>query len=157
MNVAELMTPNAHYCTTHQNGADAARAMWDFDIGCVPVIDDKMTLVGMVTDRDLCMAAYTRGQAPHEIPLAEIMSTNLAVCKASDPLTEAELSMRARQVRRLPVVDDGGHLVGMLSLNDIALAARSPVARAKQRLFGDIDETLAAISRHRPAPVGMQV
>lgn len=158
MRVRDLMTPNVHCCTTDQSASDAARAMWDFDIGCVPVVDGAHKPIAMVTDRDICMAAYTRGQAPSQLAIEHVMSRELFTCQASDSLASAERTMKERQVRRLPVVDEDGKLVGILSLNDLVLAGtRSPLAAVKQRLRGDVSETLAAVSRRRPRPVGAQL
>lgn len=156
MKVSELMTHNVQSCSLDATAADAARAMWDFDIGCVPVVDAGGTVIGMVTDRDVCMGAYTQGKPPGAIPITEIMSTAVACCHPDDTLASAEQTMRERQVRRLPVVDGANKLVGLLSLNDLALAPRTPLARAKQRLRGDVEETLAAVSQHRLRPVGVQ-
>lgn len=158
MRVRDLMTPNVHCCTTDQNASDAARAMWDFDIGCVPVVDRDHRPIAMVTDRDICMAAYTRGQAPSQIAIEHVMSREVFTCGEADSLASAERTMQERQVRRLPVIGEDGKLVGILSLNDLVIAGtRSPLAAVKQRLRGDVSETLAAVSRHRPGPVGAQI
>jgi CBS domain-containing protein len=158
MYVRDLMTRNAQSCTLGQTAGDAARRMWDFDIGCVPVLDENQMPIAMVTDRDVCMAAYTQCKSPHQIPIAFVMSKGIHTCKESDPLALAERTMRDWQIRRLPVVSEDGKLVGMLSLNDIALAGtHSTLERAKQRLTGDVHETLAAVCRHRSSPVGMQL
>lgn len=157
MLVRDLMTPNAHFCTVDQHASDAARAMSGFDIGALPVVDDEHFPVAMVTDRDIALACYQRAVAPQLLPLREVMSRGIHSCKVSDTVAVAERVMRDWQVRRLPVVDEHGKLAGVLSLSDIVLAAeRSTIARAKQRVTGDLDETLAAICRHRPVPVGMQ-
>jgi len=158
MRVRDLMTPNPHYCTRLQTASDAARAMSDFDIGCVPVVDAGHVPIAMVTDRDICLAAYTADAPPSRVPIAHVMSNAIYTCRVDDSLQSAERTMRDWQVRRLPVVNDRGLLVGILSLNDIVLAStRSPLAKAAQRLRGDVDRTLAAVCRHRPVPAGLQV
>jgi CBS-domain-containing membrane protein len=96
------------------------------------------------------MAAYLRGALVSEIDIASAMSTDLFTCHLDDPLSEAERTMMTRQVRRLPVVDDQGKLVAVLSLNDIVLARkRTALSKVRAFLRGDVVETLAGISRHR--------
>lgn len=155
MHVRDLMSSHPFYCSIAGFASDAARAMWEHDIGCVPVVDEDHRPVGMVTDRDVCMGAYTRDQPPSAIPIRAVMSSGVFTCKASDSLASAEQTMRDWQVRRLPVIDDNDKLIGVLSLNDIVLAsARSGIAKAAQRLRGDVQHTLAAVCRHRELPVG---
>ncbi len=158
LHVRDLMTRNVHHCGPGQPASDAARAMWDFDIGCVPVVDAQWQPLGMITDRDICMATYTRGRPPSDIRVIDAMSPEIFTCAESDTLATAERIMRERQVRRLPVVDEQGKLVGLLSLNDIALArASSPTAKMKERMLGDVADTLAAVCRHRESPAGGQL
>ena len=78
----------------------------------------------MITDRDVCMAAYTQGRELSWILVASAMSRAVHACAPSDSIAVAEELMRMHQVRRLPVVL-GGRLVGMLTLNDVARAAAS--------------------------------
>lgn len=157
MLVRDLMTPNAHSCTVDQHASDAARAMSDFDIGAVPVVDEDGSPVAMVTDRDIALACNQKGVAPQLLPLRQVMSRGIHSCKVGDTVAVAERIMRDWQVRRLPVIDERGKLAGVLSVNDIVLASeRSTLAKAKRRVTGDLDETFAAICRHRPLPVGMQ-
>ena len=77
MNVSELMTHAPAVCTTSDHLTRAAQIMWERDCGAVPVIDDAGKLAGIVTDRDICMAAYTQGRALHEIPVANAMSKSV--------------------------------------------------------------------------------
>lgn len=125
LRVADLMQTDVRRCTSQDALQEAARIMWERDCGCVPVVaaDGSGRLVGMITDRDLCMAAYTRGARLTELQVGEVMSTQLHTCRPEDDLAEAEARMRAAQVRRLPVVDGAGHLRGILSLADLAEAA----------------------------------
>jgi CBS domain-containing protein len=158
MRVEELMSRNPHTCTADQKASDAARAMWDFDIGCIPIIDDKRVPIAMVTDRDICMAAYMKNAAPTQLRLRDAMSRSVLTCKATDSLASAESVMRKGQVRRLPVVDAEGKLIGVLSLNDLVMAgAQSGLTKAKQRLMGDLNQTLSDVCRHRPSEVGAQL
>lgn len=152
MNAGDLMTKRAYCCNPRDSLARAAEIMWDHDCGCVPVIDDDGGLVGIVTDRDGFIAAYTRGQTLHEIPVSTVMARAVKTCRPEDTLESAERTMREAQVRRLPVVDAKGRLLGILSLNDIATHHQQTGARASNGLAGDsIALTLAAISA-RPVP-----
>ncbi len=144
MRVEDIMTINVLTCLASDDATVAARIMWEHDCGVVPVVDADNRPIGMVTDRDLCMAAYTRGCALHEIIVDTVKSRSIAVCKTSDQVTTAERIMREQRVRRLPVVDKQGKLVGILSINDVvAISAASDV---------DVTKTLAAICEARPTP-----
>ncbi len=150
MRVEEIMTRNVQCCRGADDATVAARIMWDCDCGVVPVIDDRGRVIGMVTDRDLCMALYTRGCAMRELSIDSVRSKSAVCCRDTDSVLDAEQAMRDAKVRRLPVVDRTGKVVGILSLNDIArVRAASPVERAKGRALGDVAATLAAICEHR--------
>lgn len=155
MKVEDVMTHDPQTCGPEDDLATAANAMWDLDCGCVPVVGDGRRLVGMVTDRDACMAALLNGRALHELRVGAVMSKDIATCKPSDDLSVAQAVMRMKRVRRLPVVDGEGRVVGILSLHDIARAA----ARDKRRLFPkvklrDVALTFSEVSRptEKPAP-----
>lgn len=157
MKVSELMTRNVHCCRADQSASDAARMMWELDLGCIPIVDGDQRPIGIITDRDICMASFTRDLPPSRIPIRSVMATDLAVCDVTDSLAHAESTMRARQLRRLPVVDEQGVLVGIVTLSDIVLArSGSLVRKAKSRLLGDGTDTLAAVVRPRAPTVGAQ-
>ena len=122
MKVQELMVQEVRSCSAHDDLTAPARIMWEADCGSVPVVGEDGAVVGMLTDRDLCMAAYTTGRPLAQLRVADVMAREVRSCRPQDDLQEAEETMRSAQVRRLPVVD-GGRLVGILSLNDLALAA----------------------------------
>jgi CBS domain-containing protein len=98
--------------------------MWEADIGCVPVVDGDGGVIGMLTDRDICMAAYTQGRPLADIPVASAMSKQVYSCRPSDAVAVALKVMETTQVHRLPVVDQHDQLVGLLSLADIAREAQ---------------------------------
>jgi CBS domain-containing protein len=151
MNAGELMTKQAYSCDQSDTLARAAQIMWDHDCGCVPVLDGGRTVVGIVTDRDGFIAAYTRGKPLHEIPVSIAMARKVKTCRPEDSLESAERTMREAQVRRLPVVDANNHLVGILSLNDIARHLQQAGTRPSNGLAGEsIASTLAAISAPPP-------
>jgi CBS domain-containing protein len=146
MKISSLVHRNVTSCTTHDNLDRAAQLMWDHDIGCLPVIDEQGHVAGIVTDRDICMAAYTRGTPLRGIPVASVMTRQVFSCKESDDVSDIERSMGKHQIHRMPVIDDQGHPTGMVSLNDIARAAT-----AGQLPPREVASTLAAVSAPRPA------
>jgi CBS domain-containing protein len=118
--VHELMSAAPVTCHPYDSLNRAAQLMWEHDCGCVPVVDDLDHVIGIVTDRDICMGAYTQGRALAEIPVASVCTHEIQTCAPSDPLDKAEGQMITHQVRRLPVTDPDGHLVGVLSVSDLA-------------------------------------
>jgi CBS domain-containing protein len=155
MKVESLMTKNFASCCPEQSLSDAARVMWERDCGIVPVIagESDSRLLGVITDRDITMAAYTKGRALTEIGIGDVMSKAVVSCCPSDSLSDAERVMRRAQVHRLPVLDEAGGLLGVLSLADIARATRR--GTGKQKLdASEVGETLAAISSPRNLEVG---
>ena len=102
----------------------------------------------MLTDRDICMAAYTQGKPLHDISIATAMSPQLFSCKGDDSIEEAEAIMRRYQVRRLPVTDFSGRLVGVLSLNDITKRIQQRPVYGHDGLSSEaVASTLADISK----------
>jgi CBS domain-containing protein len=126
MIVQDLMTRTPASVRPAQNLADAAQLLWDCDCGALPVVDgETQKLIGMLTDRDICMATWSRGKAPGAISVSEVMSPQVIACRPSDTIRRAETIMSENQIRRLPVVDSEQRLQGILSLADIARATES--------------------------------
>jgi CBS-domain-containing membrane protein len=104
----------------------------------------------MLTDRDICMAAYTQGRPLEAIAVSSAMSQRVCSCRRTDALRVALNVLRANQLRRLPVVDAEEHLVGMLSLADVAREAGREHGRETVEVKDDhIAQTLEAISERR--------
>jgi CBS domain-containing protein len=122
MKVSELMTRNAVTCRAEEPLYRAAQIMWDNDCGCVPVVDDSGKIEGMITDRDVCMAALMTGKSLSEIRISTAMSRAIYACSPNDDVEKAAELMRVRQVRRVPVIDPEGQVVGVVSLGDLARA-----------------------------------
>jgi CBS domain-containing protein len=150
MRIEQLMTQPALTCTTSDMLNAAAQLMWEYDCGVVPVVGEDGRLAGILTDRDICMAAYTRGQPLHEIPVSAAMSTQVFSCSPQESIEAAERLMSRMQVRRVPVVDRQNRPLGVLSLNDLTRHAAS--ARARNGVDREIVDTLAAICRPRARP-----
>ncbi len=150
MVIADLMSRNVATCKEDDRLDAAARLMWELDIGCVPVVDAQQHVIGMLTDRDVCMATYTQGKGPQHIPVREAMAREVYACLPDDSVAEAEDIMRKRRVRRLPVVDLDGRLVGLISLNDVARESARQQTRVQKDLTpADVSATLAAICQPR--------
>lgn len=145
MNVSTLIQRQVISCTIHDNLQRAAQLMWDHDIGCLPVIDAQGHVMGMITDRDVCMAAYTQGLPLRALPVTLAMSKHVFACSATDEFDAVERTMSEHQIRRMPVIDDQGHPIGIISLNDLARAASAGKVPA-----GALASTLAAVSAPRP-------
>jgi len=126
MHVRQLMSEKVFACRPGDGLHVAAGLMWDHDCGSVAVVDDASRLVGIVTDRDLCMAALLRGLPLHEITVESMMQRDVQTCRPNDSITVIEVLMAEHQIRRIPVVDDGERPIGMISIFDLArLAART--------------------------------
>lgn len=148
MKVRDLMSADVKSCNVHDSLNRAAQIMWDNNCGCVPVVDVGRRVIGILTDRDICMAAYTQGTPLGTSAVGSAMATEVHSCQPDDTLAGALKLMRAHRVRRLPVVDDDGLLLGIISLNDIAREAeRERAAKLKKRQVKDTDiaQTLGAI------------
>lgn len=132
MTVKDVMVETVKCCAAGDTLNRAAQLMWENDCGCVPVVDGDSRVIGMLTDRDICMAAYTQGATLNGIQVSSVMSREVFTCRSRDTLLVAQRAMREHRVRRLPVTDREGKLVGILSLNDIARAvARSAAGKAQ--------------------------
>ena len=149
MKIKDIMTREPAICSTSTNLAVAAKLMLDADCGILPVVDDESKLIGVVTDRDMYIALATRDKRASQITVGEVARTNVFTCVPDDDVETALQTMRQHRVRRLPVAGFGGAVVGIVSMNDIVLAAgaRKPVRNEA------VVETLQAIcAHHLPVP-----
>jgi CBS domain-containing protein len=138
----------------HESLSEAVQIMWDRDCGFVPVIDDDRHVVGVVTDRDICIACWSHGARPGDLTVKDTMSSDVKTCRPDDTVTVAENVMETHKVRRLPVVDAHDRLEGVISLNDIAREAeRERTHDPKKRAIrsAEVLEALAAICQPRGA------
>jgi CBS domain-containing protein len=154
MKVSELMSKDVASVRSDEPLSAPARLMWDCDCGAVPVIEASGDrVVGMITDRDICMACWSRDCPPSGIRVSDAMSRQLHHCAPEDTLTSAERLMRSQQVRRLPVLDPERRLLGILSLADIARQSQGGNGRklGPDLAPEEVASTLAGISE-RPPP-----
>ena len=123
MKVRDVMTQQVVSCRKDADIGTAARLMLEGRFGSLPVVDVRGRVVGMITDRDIAMAAATRQRNASHIGVHETMSEKVRSCFAEEDLGVALKRMQEGQVRRLPVLDGTSHLVGILSIDDVALRA----------------------------------
>jgi CBS-domain-containing membrane protein len=145
------------FCAPEDDLAAAAAILWECDCGAVPVLDGDGKLLGVITDRDICMAVATRKRLASEIPVREVMSGNLSSCQVGASVKEALHLMREAEIGRLPILDENGHFKGIVTLSDILTAVRDmrPQA-AKEALLQELMMTLMATSQRRQ-PHAMQL
>lgn len=146
MRVQELMSVPAVTCREGDSLGTAASMMRQRDCGAIPVVDSTDSIIGIITDRDICMAADKLRRRLEEIPVAEITNGNVFSVAASDTVQHAARIMRENRVRRLPVVDKRDRIIGMLSLNDIAREGQREVGRRQQYRQISSDEILHTLS-----------
>jgi CBS domain-containing protein len=120
--VRDLMSSNPHSVSSDASVVDAARIMRDEDVGLVPVVDGDR-LVGTITDRDITIRVVVEQKDPQSVKVRDVASTDLVTVDPQQDLDQALRLMAQHQVRRLPVVEEGGRLVGIVAQADVARAA----------------------------------
>ena len=145
MRIRHVMTKEPRTCCPSDSAVKAASIMRDENAGVVPVVEseDSRNVVGMVTDRDLCMTIIAEGKNPSGVAVGECMTTKVVCCSPDDSVEKVTELMQENQIRRIPVVNANGDLQGIVSLADI-------VGRAKLKLTQEHD-TLKCVSA--PTPV----
>jgi CBS domain-containing protein len=148
MKISDLMTPDPVTCLPATNLAQAAALMLQGDCGILPVVENGK-IRGVVTDRDLFIAVGTRDQRPSTVTVADVMHEPLFTCSPDDDVEAVLHIMKSHAIRRVPVEGFGGTVLGIVSMNDIVLAA----GKAKKSVHGaGIIDTLQSIcAHHQPA------
>ncbi len=144
MRVQEVMTTDAACCSPDTKVKEAASMMEEQDCGCLPVVTDARRVVGVVTDRDIVCRCVAQGKGP-ETEVGEAMTSPARCCGPDDDVSEATRIMAEGKVRRVPVVDDAGCCVGIVSQADIARAE----AGGREQ---EIGEVVQRISRPTQSP-----
>ena len=124
MRVDQLMTGTPASCRLFTNLGEAVELMLSYNCGILPVIDADGVVIGVITDRDICVALGTRKKLAGEITVGEVTAQRAVCCKRDDYVRTALAVMAEARVRRLPVVDHAGKLVGILSMDDIVMRGR---------------------------------
>lgn len=151
MKVKDVMTADARAIWITESLAEAAKTMWENDCGILPIIKDGRKVVGMITDRDICMATAIRDRNPSSISVEEVMNSTVYAAQPEEEVEHALQTMREHRIRRLPVLNPEGELQGIVSMNDIVLMAKGN--GKKPRIdYGDVVKTYQAICEH-PLPM----
>jgi FOG: CBS domain len=146
MKVKEIMTPDAKACAETANLAKAAELMSHNNCGILPVVTAGGKVVGLITDRDICVAAAKNNQSLASMRVEEVITGNVHACCPEDDIQAALRTMRENKVRRLPVIDAEGMLSGILSMDDVLLNAEEVTGRTATELsYGDAVRTYKAI------------
>lgn len=148
MKVEELMTKPVVTILVQESLGVAAQKMWDNDCGVLPVVGDDGRLVGILTDRDICMSAWSQGRQVNAIRAEEAMAKQVFSVRSDQEIGVAEMMMAEHQVRRVPVVDANEKPIGILSMNDLAREAARSGSRIKDGVARAV-RTLAAICQPR--------
>jgi CBS-domain-containing membrane protein len=148
MKVQDVMTDEVQSCALETNLATVAMQMWRGDFGAMPVVAGRK-VVGMITDRDICIAAATKHRDPANIRVKEVISGQVYGCSCDTDIHEALKIMQQKQVRRLPIISaEDGKLQGVLSMNDVAL--KTQTGGMAELSAEDVEQTLRAICTPRP-------
>ena len=123
MKVCDIMMSAPKFCRPDTNLSAAVEIMWKSDCGFLPVVDFHNRVTGVLTDRDICIALGTRNQKASDVLVRDVMTDRVYGCAVEDDIHTALQTMEKHQVRRLPVVNPDGKLVGVLSIGDLTLHA----------------------------------
>lgn len=146
MRARELMSYPVFTCHVNDPLTVPASLMWEHDCGVIPVVNDEGKLTSIITDRDICMAAFTQGRPLYELLVNAAMSGHVITATADQSVEDVERLMAEHQVRRIPVVDADGMPIGIVSTADLAITAAKPGSHVREeRLVA----TLASIDRPR--------
>ena len=123
MKIREIMTPEPVCCTPEDTAQKVAKILRDQNIGSVPVVLDQQsrTLLGMITDRDLCCSIVADGVDPKTKKIEKLISLNPVSCRDGENIDACERLMQEHQIRRIPVVDGEGRCIGIVAQADLAL------------------------------------
>ena len=150
MRVRQAMTGDVCTCRPEETLVSAGAIMRDIGCGVVPVCDEAQRLAGIVTDRDVCLYLTEHDLPASIVAVREVMHPDVVCCRPDESLDDALALMRRHRVRRLPVLDAEGRLVGMLSLDDIAAEAMPAADGAGAPAERDVARTLRAVGHPQP-------
>ena len=130
MKANDIMTRNPRVVTPETTVREAARLMETENVGMIPVVrsEGSKNVVGIVTDRDIAIRHVAAGHSSSDCPVSEAMSSNPKTCKTTDSVDDVMEVMGKEQVRRIPIVDERGELVGIIAQADIARDANDKKA-----------------------------
>lgn len=126
MTCEEVMTPSPACCQPNQTTVDAAEVMQREDVGLVPIVGTNTRLIGVLTDRDIALKVVAAGRDPRGTAISEVTTPDPVSCLPQQAVETVMELMASRQVRRVPIVDKDGAIVGIVSQADIATRLASP-------------------------------
>jgi CBS domain-containing protein len=146
MLVKDLMTRDAISCRPENNLAELAKVMRKQRCGALPIVDSSRRVTGIITDRDICIALGTRNIRASEVRARDVSSTGCISCGPDNDVRDALRTMATQEVSRLPVVNEAGQLVGILSIDDIIFRAGGGRSGLSDR---EIIDTMRAMREER--------
>ncbi len=150
MHAGQIMSRDVITCSPDDSLRDAVRRMRDHDVGCLLVVDDRERLVGIMTDRDVCIAAFTSERPLNDIWVKSAMTKHVHSLMDTDRVQDVEVIMTTYKVHRVPIVDRENHVLGLVSLSDIAReASRELRQRHPDVTDADLVTTLAQVCKAR--------
>ena len=150
MKVKDVMMGTPYYCQLDTNLGSAAELMWIGNCGFLPVMGDDGKIVGVITDRDICIALGTRNRLAGDVKVREVMTNRLFACSPDDDVHVAMKMMKEGVVRRLPVIVGNGTLVGVISMDDLLLRAEAGGIGSRPELSTEeVVKTCRAIDQRR--------
>jgi len=150
MKVKDVMMGTPYYCQLDTNLGSAAELMWIGNCGFLPVMGDDGKIVGVITDRDICIALGTRNRLAGDVKVREVMTNRLFACSPDDDVHVAMKMMKEGGVRRLPVIVGNGTLVGVISMDDLLLRAEAGGIGSRPELSTEeVVKTCRAIDQRR--------
>jgi len=151
MKVTDIMAKPPAYCSPETNLAAAVEILWRQNCGILPIVDSNEKVVGLVTDRDICVALGTRNRLPSDMTVSEVASGKIIACRPDDDVRGALATMAQAKVRRLPVIDAAGKLQGILSIDDVVVRAETGTIKGDSELsFEDLANTLKILYASKP-------
>ena len=153
MRARDIMTKDPQVCRREDTARRAAEIMRDKDCGVIPVVDEARRVIGIVTDRDIAVRVVAAGKNP-ETRLNEVMTPGAKCCSADDDLRDVEHKMAELQVRRIPICDAGGRVLGIISQADIARAAGMDSEVSEQEIALVLEQISEPSHRPRPREIG---
>jgi CBS domain-containing protein len=130
---SDLITRNPVWCLASDVVSSAAQLMKHEEVGLLPVLDGQQDkkVIGVVTDRDLVLKVLAEGRRPDATPIGEVMTANPVTCRADDALEGALAAMAQHQIRRVPVVNEDGAIVGIIAQADVVLRVNDPTTTSE--------------------------
>jgi CBS domain-containing protein len=155
MKTKDRMVRTVSVCRPGDNLAQVAATMWEDRLGALPVVDENGRPMSLITDRDICIALGTRNLRASEVQVQDVAPPRIFTCLDTDDVSQALLTMVSQNIRRLPVVNDGGILVGVLSIDDFLLHTEPGKAGVLSLEAIEALKTIIENRKHNQAPTAL--